>query len=90
MRQRYFGRSLSDRDLHDMYDASLHPREERPSLNLLDRADAGRYLFRRWDSCQASAIGGQLLRWRRYGSPASGFPRILIRLSSGADPRTKS
>ncbi len=28
-----------------MYDASLHPREERPSLNLLDRADAGRYLF---------------------------------------------
>jgi len=45
MRQRYFGRSLSDQDLHDMYDASLHPREERPSLNLLDRADAGRYLF---------------------------------------------
>ncbi|MGI8909489.1 MAG: hypothetical protein ACR2JR_02900 [Rubrobacteraceae bacterium] len=45
MRQRYFGRGLSVRDLHDMYDASLHPREERPSLNLLDRADAGRYLF---------------------------------------------
>ena len=27
-----------------MYDASLHPREERPSLNLLDRKDADLYL----------------------------------------------
>jgi hypothetical protein len=26
-----------------MYDVSLHPREERPSLNLLDRTDAGPY-----------------------------------------------
>ncbi len=38
------GRELSERELYDMYDASLHPREERPSLNLLDRRDAGRYL----------------------------------------------
>ncbi|QIN83822.1 ergothioneine biosynthesis protein EgtB [Rubrobacter tropicus] len=42
--EKAFGRGLSDRDLYDMYDASLHPREERPSLNLLDRADAGLYL----------------------------------------------
>ena len=42
--ERAFGRGLSERALYDMYDASLHPREERPSLNLLDRADAGRYL----------------------------------------------
>ena len=42
--EKAFGRGLSDRDLYDMYDASLHPREERPSLNLLDRAGAGRYL----------------------------------------------
>ncbi|MDP9484951.1 MAG: ergothioneine biosynthesis protein EgtB [Actinomycetota bacterium] len=38
------GRELSARELYDMYDASLHPREERPSLNLLDRRDAGLYL----------------------------------------------
>jgi iron(II)-dependent oxidoreductase len=38
------GRELSDRELYDMYDASLHPREERPSLNLLDRGDADVYL----------------------------------------------
>ncbi|MCA1731236.1 MAG: SUMF1/EgtB/PvdO family nonheme iron enzyme, partial [Actinobacteria bacterium] len=30
--------------LYDMYDASLHPREERPSLELLNREDADRYL----------------------------------------------
>jgi iron(II)-dependent oxidoreductase len=39
-----FGRGLSDRGLYDIYDASLTPRSERPSLNLLDRGDAGRYL----------------------------------------------
>ncbi|MBA2442539.1 MAG: ergothioneine biosynthesis protein EgtB [Rubrobacter sp.] len=38
------GRSLSDRELYDMYDASLYPREERPSLDLLDREGADRYL----------------------------------------------
>jgi len=38
------GRGLSDRAIYDMYDASLHPREERPSLNLLDREGADRYL----------------------------------------------
>lgn len=38
------GRELSDRELYDMYDASLTPREERPSLNLLDREDADVYL----------------------------------------------
>src|SRR4051812_39729908 len=32
--QRAHGKTLSKRDLYDMYDASLHPREERPSLNL--------------------------------------------------------
>ncbi len=39
-----YGRALSERELYDMYDASLHPREERPSLNLLDRQDADVYL----------------------------------------------
>ena len=38
------GRELSNRELYDMYDASLHPREERPSLNLLDRDGADAYL----------------------------------------------
>ena len=38
------GQELSDRELYDMYDASLHPREERPSLNLLMRGDADAYL----------------------------------------------
>ena len=39
-----FGKGLSEREMYDMYDASLHPREERPSLNLLDRHDADQYL----------------------------------------------
>jgi len=39
------GKTLSDREeLYDMYDASLHPREGRPSLNLLDWASANHYL----------------------------------------------
>src|ERR671916_756680 len=38
------GKILSKRELYDMYDASLHPREERPSLSLLDRSDADMYL----------------------------------------------
>ncbi|HET7270289.1 MAG TPA: DinB family protein, partial [Rubrobacter sp.] len=42
--ERAFGKSLSNRGLYDIYDASLHPREERPSLNLLDREDADVYL----------------------------------------------
>ncbi|CAN5193908.1 hypothetical protein BH24ACT19_BH24ACT19_16810 [soil metagenome] len=42
--QKAHGKGLSDRQLYDMYDASLHPREERPSLNLLDRDDASLYL----------------------------------------------
>jgi iron(II)-dependent oxidoreductase len=42
--EKVHGRGLSDRELYDMYDASLHPREERPSLNLLDRNDADAYL----------------------------------------------
>src|SRR5918911_779344 len=42
--QKAHGKALSKRELYDMYDASLHPREERPSLNLLDRADADVYL----------------------------------------------
>jgi gamma-glutamyl hercynylcysteine S-oxide synthase len=42
--QKAHGKVLSKRELYDMYDASLHPREERPSLNLLDWASANRYL----------------------------------------------
>ena len=42
--QKAHGKVLSKRELYDMYDASLHPREERPSLNLLNREDADRYL----------------------------------------------
>jgi gamma-glutamyl hercynylcysteine S-oxide synthase len=42
--ERAFGKGLSNRALYDMYDASLHPREERPSLDLLDRRDADLYL----------------------------------------------
>jgi iron(II)-dependent oxidoreductase len=42
--QRAHGKVLSERELYDMYDASLYPREERPSLNLLDRKDADLYL----------------------------------------------
>jgi gamma-glutamyl hercynylcysteine S-oxide synthase len=42
--ERAFGKSLSNRGLYDIYDASLHPREERPSLNLLDMEDADVYL----------------------------------------------
>ncbi len=41
---RAFGRSLSEREFYDMYDASVYPREERPSLDLLDRDDAALYL----------------------------------------------
>src|SRR5919112_2432453 len=42
--QKAHGKTLSKRELYDMYNASLYPREERPSLNLLDRADANMYL----------------------------------------------
>mgnify|MGYP001764858880 CR=1 FL=1 len=42
--EKAFGKGLSNRTLYDMYDASLYPREERPSLNLLDWASANRYL----------------------------------------------
>jgi iron(II)-dependent oxidoreductase len=42
--ERAFGKGLSNRALYDMYDASLHPREERPSLDLLDRKGADVYL----------------------------------------------
>ena len=42
--EKAFGKCLSNRALYDVYDASLHPREERPSLNLLDREGANRYL----------------------------------------------
>lgn len=50
--QKAAGRTLSDRELYDMYDASLTPREERPSLNLLDREDADIYL----DAVRAAVI----------------------------------
>ncbi len=42
--QKAHGKVLSRRELYDMYNASLHPREERPSLNLLGREDADLYL----------------------------------------------
>ncbi len=42
--ERAFARSLSERGLYDMYDAAITPRSERPSLDLLDRESAGRYL----------------------------------------------
>src|SRR5215218_3275540 len=42
--QKAHGKILSKRQLYDMYNASLYPREERPSLNLLDRRDADVYL----------------------------------------------
>jgi gamma-glutamyl hercynylcysteine S-oxide synthase len=42
--QRAFGKGLSNRDLYDVYDASLTPRSERPSLAMLDRASADLYL----------------------------------------------
>jgi iron(II)-dependent oxidoreductase len=42
--ERAFGKGLSNRTLYDMYDASLHPREERPSLDLLNRRGADLYL----------------------------------------------
>jgi iron(II)-dependent oxidoreductase len=42
--QNAHGKTLSKREFYDIYDASLHPREERPSLNLLDRKDADLYL----------------------------------------------
>src|SRR5215208_4703779 len=41
--QKAHGKTLSKRELYDMYNASLYPREERPSLNLLDRRDADTY-----------------------------------------------
>src|SRR5215212_3024936 len=41
---RTFGKGLSDRELYNIYDALLTPRSERPSLQLLDRRDADRYL----------------------------------------------
>jgi gamma-glutamyl hercynylcysteine S-oxide synthase len=42
--ERAFGEGLSGRELYDIYDASLTPRSERPSLDLLDRSSAERYL----------------------------------------------
>jgi iron(II)-dependent oxidoreductase len=39
-----FGKVLSNRELYDIYDASLTPRSERPSLAMLDRTSADRYL----------------------------------------------
>ncbi|WP_119066510.1 ergothioneine biosynthesis protein EgtB [Rubrobacter indicoceani] len=47
-----FGKTLSDRELFDIYDASLHPREERPSLDMLDWNDANTYL----DAVREAAI----------------------------------
>ena len=42
--ERAFGKGLSNRDLYDVYDASLTPRSERPSLAMLDRVSAELYL----------------------------------------------
>jgi len=51
--ERAFGKGLSNRALYDIYDASLHPREERPSLALLDREGADSYL----DAVREAALG---------------------------------
>jgi len=58
--ERTFGRGLSERELYDMYDASLHPREERPSLNLLDHADADVYLDAVREAALAALEGADL------------------------------
>src|SRR3954470_15091749 len=42
--EKAFGKSLSERAIYDIYGASLPPREERPSLGLLDREGADAYL----------------------------------------------
>jgi iron(II)-dependent oxidoreductase len=51
--QKAHGKILSKRELYDMYDASLHPREERPSLSLLSRKDAELYL----DAVRKAVLG---------------------------------
>ena len=43
--KRAFGKGLSKRELYDVYDASLTPRSERPSLAMLDRTSADHYLY---------------------------------------------
>lgn len=55
-----FGKTLSDRELFDVYDASIHPREERPSLDMLDREDAGEYLDAVRDSALAELENADL------------------------------
>jgi len=55
-----FGKTLSDRELFDIYDASIHPREERPSLDMLDREDAGKYLDAVRDAVVAELEGTDL------------------------------
>jgi iron(II)-dependent oxidoreductase len=42
--ERAFGRNLSNGAYYDVYDASLTPRSKRPSLAMLDRISADRYL----------------------------------------------
>jgi iron(II)-dependent oxidoreductase len=42
--KRAAGRDFSDRELYAIYDASITPRSERPSLAMLDRASTDRYL----------------------------------------------
>lgn len=55
-----FGKALSDRKLFDIYDASVHPREERPSLDMLGREDAGKYLDAVRDSVLAELENADL------------------------------
>src|SRR5215211_3586913 len=57
---RAFGKGLSDRELYDIYDASLTPRSKRPSLNLLDRGDADRYLDAVREAALAALAGADL------------------------------
>src|SRR5215218_8105452 len=58
--QKAHGKNLSARELYDMYDASLHPREERPSLNLLNREEAGVYLDAVREAVVAALEGADL------------------------------
>ena len=50
-----------------MYDASPHPREGRPSPNLLDRADAGPYLDAVREAALAALEGADLKRPHNRG-----------------------
>jgi gamma-glutamyl hercynylcysteine S-oxide synthase len=70
--EKAFGKGLSNRTLYDMYDASLHPREERPSLDLLDREGADLYLDAVRGGCsKRSKLPTSKARIRRWEAASS-------------------